>query len=64
MIVIPGRIPVSIHPLFWLFSGMIGWLYTQNLIGVLVWVGIILISVLVHEFGHALTAIAFKRWEE
>ena len=61
MIVIPGRIPIAIHPFFWLFAGFIGWFYTRSLPGMLVWVGIIFFSVLIHEFGHALTAIAFRQ---
>lgn len=61
MIVIPGRIPIAIHPLFWIFAAFIGWFYTQTFIGVLIWVGIIFFSVLIHEFGHALTAVVFKQ---
>ncbi len=61
MIVIPGRIPIAIHPFFWIFAGIIGWVYTQSLIGMFIWVGIIFFSVLIHEFGHALTAVAFKQ---
>jgi stage IV sporulation protein FB len=53
------RIPVTIHPMFWLFAGLIGWLNSMNLVGTLVWVVVILVSLLVHEFGHALTARAF-----
>lgn len=61
MIEIPGPIPISIHPFFWVFAALIGWLSSGTLIGSLVWVGIIVISVLIHEFGHALTAIVFKQ---
>lgn len=61
MIEIPGRIPVTIHPLFWLLAAFIGWFYTQTFSGMLIWVGIIFFSVLIHEFGHALTAIAFRQ---
>jgi len=61
MILIPGRIPIAIHPFFWLFSGLIGWLSSGSLLGTLIWVGIIFFSVLIHEFGHALTAVAFKQ---
>ncbi len=56
---IPGRIPVYIHPTFWLFSGVIGYWNGGTLIAALVWIGIILVSVLVHEFGHALMAFCF-----
>ncbi len=61
MIVIPGRIPVAIHPFFWLFAALIGWMSAQTVLGSLIWVGIIFFSVLIHEFGHALTAVAFKQ---
>lgn len=61
MIVIPGRIPILIHPFFWLFSFLIGWLNSPTLMGALIWVAIIFVSVLFHEFGHALTALFFKQ---
>lgn len=61
MIVIPGPIPITIHPFFWLFAALIGWLASGTLIGCLIWVGIIFVSVLVHEFGHALAALLFKQ---
>ena len=31
------------------------------MIGTLIWVGIIFFSVVIHEFGHALTAVFFKQ---
>lgn len=61
MIEIPGRIPLAIHPFFWVFAALIGWLNSGSLIGALIWVGIILVSVVFHEFGHALTAVLFKQ---
>jgi Zn-dependent protease len=61
MIVIPGRIPIAIHPFFWFLAGFIGWFYTRTFSGMLIWIGIIFFSVLIHEFGHALTAIAFRQ---
>lgn len=54
-----GRIPISIYPTFWLFAGLIGYLNSHSLIGTLIWVAIIFVSVLFHEFGHALTAVIF-----
>src|SRR5271170_1519032 len=54
-----GRIPITIFPTFWLFAALIGYLNSQSFIGTLIWVGIIFISVLFHEFGHALTALLF-----
>lgn len=61
MIEFPGRIPVVIHPFFWVFAGLIGWLNSGTLVGMLIWIGIIFFSVLFHEFGHALTALCFKQ---
>ena len=51
-------IPVRVHPFFWLFSAAMGWdgeepMYT------LLWVACVFLSILVHEFGHALTARHF-----
>lgn len=61
MIEIPGPIPLAIHPFFWVFAGLIGWMSSGTLMGSLVWVGIILVSVVIHELGHALTAVFFKQ---
>lgn len=61
MIRFRGRIPITIRPAFWLFAGLIGFLYSRSLAGTLIWVGIILFSVLFHELGHALTAVMFGR---
>lgn len=59
MIEIPGKIPVRIHPLFFLMAGVIGWLATANLLLAVVWALVILITILFHEFGHAYTALYF-----
>jgi len=61
MIMIPGRIPIVIHPFFWLFAFVIGWMNSFSLLGAVIWMGIIFVSVLIHEFGHALTALFFKQ---
>ena len=61
MIEIPGRIPLAIHPFFWLFAAVIGWINSGTFLGMFIWVGIIFVSVLFHEFGHALTAVIFKQ---
>jgi Zn-dependent protease len=60
MISIPGRIPILIHPTFWIFAALIGYVNSMSFVGTLVWVGIIFVSVLFHEFGHALTALLFR----
>lgn len=59
MLRIPGKIPIAIHPLFWLIALFIGWMWTMSLVGSITCLLIILGSVLFHEFGHALTAMAF-----
>jgi Zn-dependent protease len=59
MIEIPGRIPIFIHPFFWVLAAFIGWMSSQTLVGMLIWIAIIFVSVLFHEYGHALTAVLF-----
>lgn len=61
MIVIPGRIPILIHPFFWILASVIGILYGGFSLLALVWLAIVFISVLFHEMGHALTALMFKQ---
>jgi Zn-dependent protease len=51
-------IPVRIHPIFWLIATALGW-QDRNLPLVVAWVVCVFISILVHEFGHGLTAKAF-----
>lgn len=59
MISFKGKIPISIHPLFWVTAILIGFLNSMSLVGTFVWIFVILVSVLVHEMGHALTALSF-----
>lgn len=59
MITIPGKIPVRIHPFFWLLVLAIGWINSGNPIGMALWAIVIFVSVLIHEYGHALTAVFF-----
>lgn len=60
MIKIPGKIPIAIYPAFWFFSGLIGLFLGQgSLLQMFIWIGIIFVSVLFHEFGHALTSMVF-----
>lgn len=56
---LPGTIPISIHPLFWAVALLLGWSFTGDPALTAIWVAIIFFSVLVHEFGHALTARFF-----
>ena len=58
-----GKIPVRVHPLFWLISLMFGAITVQNsgihvFVGMALWTAAVFISILVHELGHALTAKA------
>ncbi|HSR47477.1 MAG TPA: site-2 protease family protein [Anaerolineales bacterium] len=46
-------IPVRIHPLFWLIAVLLGFSAGDPLF-IVIWVAVVLISILVHEFGHAL----------
>ncbi len=64
MISIPGPIPIRIFPFFWLLILMIGWINSASLLGTAIWAVVIFISVLFHEYGHALTAIAFGQTAE
>lgn len=59
MLRIPGKIPIIIHPFFWIIALILGWINTFSLVGMLIWLVVIFVSLMVHEFGHALTAVAF-----
>lgn len=53
-------IPLRISPMFFLTAAFIGWMNSgMNIIAILIWVVIIFISILIHEFGHALLSKAF-----
>jgi len=56
---LPGIIPIQIDPLFWILAFGLGWYYTGQISLTLIWGLVILFSILFHEFGHALTALAF-----
>ena len=47
-------IPVRVHPFFWIVSAVMGWSRDYRL--VLLWIGCVFVSILIHEMGHALTA--------
>jgi Zn-dependent protease len=55
-----GTIPVRVHPMFWLFSALLGWDYiVLGVEYVLLWVACTFVSILVHELGHVLMGMAF-----
>lgn len=59
------KISLHIYPIFWVVAALIGLMTSSHLsggdifLGIAIWVGIVFVSVLIHEFGHALTAVAF-----
>ena len=50
-------VPVRITPFFWVVALFLG--HSLQLETALVWVGAVLVSILVHEFGHAFVQRAF-----
>ncbi len=55
-------IPVRVHPSFWLFSAIFGWGYLNRGFGyLLLWIGCVFVSILVHELGHVLMGQLFGR---
>lgn len=58
---LPGKIPLKIRPLFWLVAALLGWMWTQSMVGTVMAIGVIVVSILVHELGHAWVA---QRWQQ
>lgn len=53
-------IPVRIHPMFWLFSAILGWsALERGFEFVLAWIVCVFVSILIHELGHVFMGIAF-----
>jgi Zn-dependent protease len=54
-----GRIPVVVEPSFWLVSALFGWVGSNNdWRAIVAWVGVVFVSILMHELGHALMAMS------
>lgn len=53
-----GRIPVRVHPGFWIVGALGGW-HPEDLRITVIWMLCLFASILVHELGHALTSEAF-----
>lgn len=59
---ISGKIPIKIMPAYWIFTGFLSlFLARGDIVQAVVWMGIIFVSVVFHEYGHALTAKLFGR---
>src|SRR5438445_1491911 len=55
------RIPVRVHPLFWLVALLLG-MNIRPPLYVVIWVAVVFVSILVHEMGHALAIRQFGWW--
>ena len=54
--------PIRVHPMFWLFSAMVGWNKLQAGVEyLLLWIACTFLSILVHEFGHVFAGRLFGR---
>src|SRR5262249_8193181 len=52
--------PVRVHPLFWLFTAILGWDFLrEGFAELLIWVACCFLSILLHEFGHVWMGRAF-----
>jgi Zn-dependent protease len=53
--------PIRVHPLFWVVTAFMGWneFRAQGMLYLLLWVGCVFVSILVHELGHAIMGRAF-----
>lgn len=54
-----GRIPVRVHPGFWLVGALGGW-NPDDLRYTFLWMMCLFVSILIHELGHALISEAFN----
>lgn len=56
-------VPVRIHPFFWLVGlllGLRGDLTHVKIEELLIWIAVLFVSILVHEFGHAAAVIFYR----
>lgn len=53
------KLTFRIDPLFLVLAFLLGWLNSPTLLGIGLWVIVVFVSILVHELGHALTALSF-----
>lgn len=53
-------IPVRVHPFFWLVTLLMGFKDASSA-DIIIWIGVVFLSIMVHEFGHAF-AIQYFGW--
>jgi membrane-associated protease RseP (regulator of RpoE activity) len=54
-------IPVRVHPLFWLVTTMMGLRGgDEDIQPIVIWIGCVFVSILVHEYGHGLMSRVFR----
>ncbi len=51
-------IPVRVHPFFWLVAAILGAGSDPQPAELLLWIGTVFVSILIHELGHAFAALA------
>jgi len=58
------RIPVRVHPFFWVVALLLGFDASPRLVDLLIWVVAVFLAILVHELGHAtvMRAYGFAPW--
>lgn len=54
-----SRISFRLDPLFLVLAFGIGWLNSPSIEGIFLWAAVIFVSILIHELGHAFTAMSF-----
>jgi Zn-dependent protease len=53
-------IPIRVHPMFWVLSAVLGWGYVyEGVPSLLIWIGCVFVSILIHELGHVFMGRAF-----
>lgn len=45
--------PVRVHPFFWLVTLFLGLRADVDAVDMLIWIGVVFVSILIHELGHA-----------
>jgi stage IV sporulation protein FB len=54
-------VPVRVHPFFWVLAAFLGWNYfnSDRAFGIVLWIGCVFLSILLHEFGHVFAGRMF-----